>query len=65
MNLTEAKIELKKKGYSIRTTYTPKQTEVILEILDRTRIVAEFHDIESEYILGCFIRNAIILPSKL
>ena len=65
MNLTEAKTELKKKGYSIRTTYTPKQTEVIVEILDKSRIVAEFHDIESEYILGCFIKNAVILPNKL
>lgn len=63
MNLIEAKTKLKQKGYSIRTTYTPKQSEIILEILDKTRIVAEFHDIESEYIFGCFIRNAIILPN--
>ena len=65
MNLTEARTKLKEKGYSIRTTYTTKQSEILLEILDKTRIVAEFHDIESEYILGCFIRNAMILPNKI
>lgn len=49
----------------IGTTYTPKQTEVIVEILDKSRVLAEFHDIETEYILGCFIRNAMILPNKI
>ena len=34
----------------IGTTYTPKQTEVIVEILDKSRVLAEFHDIETEYI---------------
>ena len=64
MTINEAKTKLKEKGYSIRTTYTPKQSEVVLEILDKTLIVAEFHDIESEYVLGCFIRNAKILPNN-
>ena len=65
MTLNEAKTKLKEKGYSIRTTYTPKQSEILLEILDKTRIVADFHYIDSEYILECFIRNAMILPNKI
>lgn len=64
MTLNEAKTELKKKGYSIRTTYNPKQCEV-LEILYNTRIVAEFHYIELEHISDCFISDAMILLNKL
>ena len=33
MNLTEAKTELKKKGYSIRAIYTPNEDKIDIYIL--------------------------------
>ena len=64
ITLTEAKTELKTKGYSIRTTYIPKQTEV-LEILYKNKVLAEFHYFDSEWILASFINAAVILPNNL
>ena len=42
MNLTEAKTELKKKGYSIRTTYTPKQDKIEINILKSSYNISEY-----------------------
>ena len=42
MNLTEAKTELKKKGYSIRTIYTPKQDKIEINILQSYYLISEY-----------------------
>ena len=60
--INDIKSKLKEKGYSIVTIYEPKQATVV-EILDGNRMVAEFHDIDSDVILGLFHRNAVALPN--
>lgn len=39
MNLTEAKSELKKKGYSIVTIYTPNKDKIEIHILKNNVII--------------------------
>lgn len=60
--INDIKTKLKEKGYSVVTIYEPKECTIV-EILDGNRIVAEFHDIDSDVMLGLFHRHAIILPN--
>lgn len=60
--LNDIKFKLKEKGYSVVTIYEPKEC-VIVEILEGNRIIAEFNDIESDFMLGLLHRNSLILPN--
>lgn len=39
MTLNEAKTELKRKGYSIVTIYTPKQDKIVINILKHNKVL--------------------------
>lgn len=60
--LNDIKKRLKEKGYSIVTIYEPNEC-MIVEILDGNRMVAQFNDIENDFMLGLLHRNSLVLAN--
>ena len=60
--INDIKKRLKEKGYIIVTIYDPKECTIV-EILEGNRMIAQFNDIENDFMLGLFHRHAIVLPN--
>ena len=60
--INDIKTKLKEKGYSIVTIYEPKECTIV-EILEGNRMIAQFNDIENDFMLGLFHRHALVLPN--